>query len=277
MTGSDEHRQITGFNIIREVTLKRAFSTIKIPSRSAKPRTSGLTMMIDWGLPPGTQQDILGLASEMIDLAKVAVGISGLLSEDSLTKKISAYREAGVEPFPGGMFVELAYKQNRVPDFYAECCRVGYRLVEVSDNVVRLPRHVKERLIRQAVDDFGLRVLGEVGGKYFSTEAQTLITDIRTCLSAGAWKVFVEAAELVSKDGLDTSLVQTLLTQINSADVIFELPGKWIANVHSWQVYRMMIWLVEHLGPDVNIGNVASEDVVSLETLRTGVGVTMKL
>ena len=39
----------------------------------------------------------------------------------------------------------------------------------------------------------------------------------------------------------------------------------------------MMVWLIEHIGADVNIGNVAPEDVVPLETLRTGVGVNLKL
>jgi phosphosulfolactate synthase len=257
--------------------MKRAFSTIEIPNRPAKPRTKGMTMMVDWGLPPGAQRDMLGFASEFIDLAKVAIAISGLISEDALVQKISAYHEAGVEPFPGGMFVELAYKQGKVPQYYEECRRVGYHLIEVSDNVVHFSRQVRERLIRQAVEEYGFRVLGEVGSKHVETDPQTLITDIKDSLVAGAWKVLVEAAEFVSEDGLDTSLVETLLGEVNPADLMFELPGKWIANVHGHQIYRMMIWLVEHVGPDVNIGNVVSEDIVPLETLRTGVGVTMKL
>jgi phosphosulfolactate synthase len=234
-------------------------------------------MLVDWGIPLGTQQDLLELASKFIDLAKVAVGISGLISEDSLVRKLSTYRESGVEPFPGGQFLEYAYRQGRVTEYYRECCRVGYRLVEVSDNVVDLTPQDKERLIRQAIEEYGLRVLGEVGSKLVTTDQQALIKDMKGCLAAGAWKVLVEAAEFVTASGIDTSLVESLLAEVDQAEIMFELPGKWIANVHAYQTYQMMIWLIERVGPHVNIGNVADDDIVPLETLRTGVGVMMKI
>ena len=257
--------------------MKRAFSAIDIPSRPTKPRSQGVSMMIDWGIPLGAQGDTLALAAEFIDLAKVAVGISGLIAEDVLTEKIAVYRQAGVEPFPGGMYVEMALKQEKVEAYYAECQRVGYRFVEISDNVVHFDTKLRERLIREAVETYGLQVLGEVGSKHDKTDVQTLITDIQTSLRAGAWKVFVEAAEFVTPTGVDTALMETLLQAVDPMDIIFELPGKWIPDVYAHAVYRMMVWLVEQVGPEVNIGNLAPEDVVPLETLRTGVGVNMKL
>ena len=44
--------------------------------RSAKPRSSGLTMMVDWGLGPHGQEDLLTVGADYVDLAKVAVGVS---------------------------------------------------------------------------------------------------------------------------------------------------------------------------------------------------------
>ena len=234
-------------------------------------------MMIDWGIPPGAQRDTLDLSSEFIDLAKVAVGISGLISEDSLVDKISDYRQAAVEAFPGGMYLELAVTQECVEAYYAECRRVGYQLVEVSDNVVHFDAALRERLIRQAIEEYGLRVLGEVGSKREKTDMGILVADIRDSLRAGAWKVFVEAAEFVTGDGLNTELIETLLREIDPADIIFELPGKWIPGVYAHGTYSLMVWLVEYVGAQVNIGNVAAEDVLPLETLRANVGVNMKL
>lgn len=256
--------------------MQRAFSAIDIPIRPTKPRSAGLTMMIDWGLPPATQREMLEFTAEFVDLAKVAVGISGLVAEEALVHKIEMYRADGIEPFPGGMFLELAYQQDKVQHYYTECRRVGYRLIEVSDNVVRFESEVREHLIHQAVEEYDLRVLGEVGSKHVETDPDTLIADIQSALDAGAWKVFVEAAEFVTKGTFDTALVETLVNAVDPADILFELPGKWISDVHAHQVYRMMVWLVEHVGPTVNIGNVAPADVVALETLRTGVGVNMK-
>jgi phosphosulfolactate synthase len=257
--------------------MKRAFSMIDLPAHPAKPRETGVTMMIDWGLPPTNQADILDFSGELIDLAKVAVGISGLISEDALRHKLTTYQQAGVEPFPGGMYLELALKQEKVEEYYAECERVGYNLIEVSDNVVHFSESLRERLIRQAVEEYGLRVLGEVGSKREQTDLKTLIADIQSSLTAGAWKVFVEAAEFVTPDGPNTDLIAALLQEVNSSDIIFELAGKWIPGVQAHQIYRLMVWLVDYVGPEVNIGNVAPEDVLPLETLRTGVGVNMKL
>ena len=257
--------------------MKRAFSMIEIPERPAKPRETGLTMMIDWGIPPTAQRDTLDFAAEFIDLTKVAVGISGLISEEALANKLSAYQNAQVEPFPGGMYLEMALKQEKIEDYYAECRRVGYRLIEVSDNVVHFSEALRERLIREAVEVHGLRVLGEVGSKHDKTGIKTLIADIRASLRAGAWKVFVEAAEFVSPEGAKTDLIEELLNEVNPADIIFELPGKWIPNVQAHHIYSLMVWLVDYVGPAVNIGNVGPEDVLPLETLRMGVGVNMKL
>ena len=257
--------------------MKRAFSMIELPERPLKPRETALTMMIDWGLPPATQQDTLDFAADFVDLAKVAVGISGLIPEEALLNKLSAYQNAGVEPFPGGMYLEMALKQEKVEDYYAECRRVGYRLIEVSDNVVHFSEALRERLIREAVERHGLRVLGEVGSKHDKTDIKTLIGDIRASLKAGAWKVFVEAAEFVTPEGPETDLIETLLSEVDPTDIIFELPGKWIPTVQAHQIYSLMVWLVDYVGPAVNIGNVGPEDVLPLETLRTGVGVNMKL
>ena len=178
--------------------MKRAFSTIELPPRPAKPRSEGISMMIDWGIPSAGQRDVLGLSSEFIDLAKIAVGISGLIAEESLNDKIDSYRQSGVEPFPDGMYLELAVTQECVDPYCAECRRVGYQLVEVSDNIVHFDTALRERLIRQAVEEYGLRVLGEVGSKREKTDMTTLVADIRDSLQAGAWKVFVEAAEFVT-------------------------------------------------------------------------------
>lgn len=254
--------------------MNKAFSMLDIRTRPAKPRTVGMTMMVDWGIPLGEQRDLLALAADFFDLAKIAVGISGLLPEDVLTRKITTYREAGIEPFPGGQFLELAHHQGQAGDYYEECRRVGYRLIEVSDNVVHFSEQERERLIREAIDEHGLKVLGEVGSKHVETALETLVADIEIARSAGAWKVLVEAAEFASDQGFNTSLVEGLLAQVGPSDIMFELPGKWIPDVHDHQVYQMMVWLVENVGADVNLANVLPRDVVPLETLRTDVGVT---
>jgi phosphosulfolactate synthase len=54
-------------------------------------------------------------------------------------------------------------------------------------------------------------------------------------------------------------LVSVILAWIPPEKVIFEAPCK-----------SQQTWFVRQLGADVNIGNVAPSDVLSLETLRLG-------
>ena len=52
------------------------FSMIPTPAgrSETKPRTTGLTMMMDWGLPIGMQREWLELLGPFVDFAKLVVG-----------------------------------------------------------------------------------------------------------------------------------------------------------------------------------------------------------
>jgi phosphosulfolactate synthase len=233
-------------------------------------------MAIDWGLGLRSAEDLLEMAAPFADLAKIAVGISGLMDRAWLERKLELYRGHGVDPFPGGMFLELAYKQGRVREYFEECVAVGYRTIEVSDNVIHFPPGTKEALIRQAREEFGLRVIGEVGKKREVTPVAALLDGVEVAVKQGAWKVLVEAAEFF-EGKFKADVVAHLAASVPPETLIFELPGKWLHDIHACQVYEMMVFLVEELGPEVNIGNVLPEDLVVLETIRTGLGTAMRL
>ncbi len=103
-------------------------------------------------------------------------------------------------PFPGGQFLEYAVHHGQAQAYFAAARAVGYRWIEVSDNVIELTPEEKSNLMRTAREAFGLEVLGEVGSKVQGTSSVELIADIQRCLDGGAWKVFVEAAELFGSE-----------------------------------------------------------------------------
>jgi phosphosulfolactate synthase len=251
---------------------RMAFLGVPSYQRPGKPRDTGITMMIDWGLPVGLQTDILDMAGALVDLAKIAVGVSGVLPLITLRTKIEAYRRADVDAFPGGMFLEYAHASGRAAEYFDGCAEAGYRMVEVSDNAVPLSRREKTGLIQTALNR-GMRVLGEAGSKHTRTSPSGLAEDITACLEAGAWKVFVEAAELFEEGAIRGDLLDHLTGRIDQSQVIWELPGSWISGVHSHQIHQLQVWLIEHLGPEVNVANVDPLAVVALETLRRGIGV----
>ncbi len=241
--------------------------------RTAKPRSSGMTMVVDWGLGTHAQQDLTSTAADHFDFAKMAVGISRLYTNEVLREKIDGYLAQDIEPFPGGMYLEYAEVHGRLDLYFPAAVEAGYRWVEVSDNIAPVTLEWKERVIRQAREEFGLQVLGEVGKKEGLDNPIPLVDNARTCIDAGAAIVLLEAAELVGEDIEVQREVEEIVRVIGVEQVMFELPGPWIEGVSPHDIHRMRRALIERYGTQVNIGNVAADELMSLEAYRRGLGV----
>jgi phosphosulfolactate synthase len=239
--------------------------------RREKPRETGLTMVIDWGIGPRSQEDLLAVGAAHFDLAKVAVGVSRLLEETLLREKIRRYRESRVEAFPGGQFLEHAQMQGKAGLYLPAVVEAGYRWVEVSDNLAPVGLAWKEEMIRQAVETFALEVLGEVGKKEGLEKSASMVEDARACLAAGASVILLEAAELVAPDTAGD--VEEVVAVAGIDRVMFELPGPWIEGVALHDIHRMRRELIDRYGPEVNLGNVAPEELLPVEAYRRGLGV----
>lgn len=252
----------------------KAFSGIPVTSRPDKPRESSITMLIDWGIPPGVQEDLLKTSGAFIDLAKVAVGIAGLLDLEVFTAKLKAYMDHHVEPFPGGQYLEYAVDRGLEDVYLKDAKDAGFRMIEVSDNTVPFESTFKTNLIRKAVEDYGFTVLGEVGSKISATEISPFVADVKQCLDAGAWKVFIEAADLLDDEGgLRVDLVDTLRNEFGLEQLIYELPGWWIGSSGGMKI-EIMNRLFHLLGSEVNLANIEEHEILFLETQRRKTGVS---
>ena len=253
---------------------KQPFSMIPTPpGRSeTKPRVTGLTMMMDWGEPLGSLEDRLGLIGPYVDLAKLVVGTARLYDDEYLRKKVELYHDNDVLPFLGGQFLEFVYSTQGFPGvapFCEEAVRVGVGAVEVSDNIVPLTS-VERRQLIETVASFGLEVHGEVGSKETETVAETLIDQANDCIEAGASIVLIEGAELLHNGRPNVDLISALRTNLDAANVMYELVGPWIKDTHWSDVYALKVFLVDTFGPDVNLANVMPSAVFETEALRRG-------
>ncbi len=258
--------------------VREPFAMVPLPSSRSrsKPRATGLTMMMDWGLPIGQQRDWLDLQGPQVDLAKFVVGTARLYDEEYLIRKIELYKEHDVHPFIGGQFLEYVYATQGLAGatpFFEEAKRLGFDAIEVSDNVVPLDAASRQMLIRTAVG-CGLEVHGEVGSKSDETSAAVLIDEANQCFDAGANVVLVEGAELLIDGAPNRRLIAGLREGLDTSRVIFEIIGPWIANTHHCDVYQLKKFLIEEFGPDVNLANVMPEHVFETEALRVGLSVT---
>jgi phosphosulfolactate synthase len=240
-------------------------------SRNKKPRSQGITMMIDWGLPPAHQKDLLRTIGSHVDLAKIAVGTAALYPPGVIQEKLDSYRSHGITPFTGGMFIEHAMLHNKTSEFLKAVVDLGFDCIEVSDNLLDMTLDEKCELIRMAHTDYKLRVLGEVGKKEGLAATADFAEDTARCLEAGAERVFLEAADFFARKVNDVAL-NSVIARCGVEPLMFELPGPWIKGITLSDVQQMTNGLIERFGPNVNIGNVMPEQVLSVEAQRVRLG-----
>ncbi len=252
-----------------------AFVPLPLGRSRAKPRTRGFTMMIDWGLGLGRQKDILEISGDYVDLAKIATGTSRLYREDQIRAKLDLYKERDVRPFLGGQFQEYVFATQgagALPVFFDEAKRLGFDVVEVSDNCIPLSPEERRGQITMARDK-GLTVFGEVGSKSEKNAPEDLVQQARDCFEAGAELLLVEGAELIEQGVVNESLLKACRDDLELDRVLFELPGPWISGVSLSEIHDVKKLLVREFGSDVNIANVMPDDIIETEALRVGLGV----
>ena len=232
------------------------------------PRDGGLTHVIDKGLGPRAWEDVLETSGEYIDIVKLGWGTAYVTP--NLRRKLEVLK--GKPVVIGGTFLEVVWLKGKIDEYKDWLGELGIAHVEISDGVVDIPREEKLELIEDLSRDF--TVLSEVGSKDSAIEftMDEWSSWMREELDAGAWKVITEAREggtagIFDASGeMRTELVEGIANAVPFEDVIFEAPTK-----------ASQVWFIKRLGPAVNLGNIAPDEVIPLETLRKGLrGDTLK-
>jgi phosphosulfolactate synthase len=239
-------------------------SFLDLPPRSRKPRSAGLTHVLDRGLSVAAVDGLVEVAGPYVDIVKLGWGTA--LVTDNLAAKLARYRAHDIPVVLGGTLTEVALSQKRADGLVAWLRELGLTHVEISDGTISLPREEKLGLISKLSAD-GFVVFSEVGSK----DAEEImapyrwVEQIEAELEAGAWKVVAEAREtgtagIYRPDGeVRMGLIDEIVHAIDIDRVLFEAPRK-----------DQQVWFLRTYGTEVNLGNIAPDDVLSLETLRLG-------
>ncbi len=247
-----------------------------IGGRSGKPRTEGLTMVIDKGLGLNETKDLFEVAANYIDFLKLGFGTSALYSQEVLAQKINLANSYGVMIYPGGTFMEIAISQNKLKEYINMVSRLGYPAIEVSDGTVNVSPEVRERAIALALDA-GLLVLTEVGKKNLRDKdrIEHYTGQIRQDLDNGAFRVIIEGRESGKDAGFYDGKGRFIASEMEQ---ILEAVGD--INLLIWEapLKQQQQELIARFGPNVNLGNISSNEALALEALRVGLrGDTLRL
>ncbi len=236
---------------------------LDLPQRAAKPRQEGLTHVLDRGLSVADVDGLAEVAGDYIDVVKLGWGTA--IATGNLPAKLARYREHGIPVMLGGTLTELAIAQNRLDALVASLHELGLEHIELSDGTITLEHERKLELIGRLAQEF--TVLSEVGSKDNTRIMAPFrwVEQIESELEAGAWKVIAEAREsgtvgIFRHDGeVRMGLIDEIVHAIPPERILFEAPRR-----------DQQVWFVRRFGPDVNLGNIAPEEVLSLETIRVG-------
>lgn len=236
---------------------------LNLPSRTAKPRRSGITHVLDNGLPVRQVEELLGVCGSVVDVWKLGWGTAYL--DPGLAGKLTVLDRHGVLGCAGGTLLEVAWQQDAVDGYLDWCAGVGFPCVEVSCGVATMSPTDKQELVERAAERF--IVLAEVGAKDPDVEVapDAWAAEAQADLAAGATWVITEGREsgtvgMYEPDGsVRSAVVDAVVGAVGLGTTVFEAPRK-----------EQQAWLIRRFGADVNLANVAPAEALGVEALRLG-------
>ncbi len=237
--------------------------------RTFKPRKNGITMMLDKGMGLNAVEDLMEVSGEYIDLAKLGWGTSALHKRELIKEKNELYFSYDVNPYPGGTLFELAFMKDMLSEFLDEADKLGFKAIEISDGSTNISNEDRLEVISQ-VKENGFLVITEVGKKDPNEDHNLNIDNrvniINSDLKAGADRVLIEAREGGKNLGIYDECgnvkedeLEHMIKKTDKNKLIWEAPLK-----------GQQVYLILKFGSNVNLGNIAPEEVTALETIRQG-------
>ena len=226
-------------------------------------------MVLDKGLGLETASSLMKIAGEYVDFVKFGWGTTVVHNYDLIKDKIAMYKSHNIIPYTGGTLFELAYANGKLDEFFKEAHELGFPAVEISDGSCMMNHDDKINCIKLAKDE-GFIVLSEVGKKNPDLDKkislEQRINQMNDELDAGSSYIIVEAREggknigIFDKSGnVKSDDVNFICNHVDVNKILWEAPNK-----------DQQVFFILNFGKDVNLGNISSDEITSLETLRRG-------
>ena len=226
-------------------------------------------MVLDKGLGLKTAESLMEISGEYVDYLKFGWGTTIVHEQEIIKKKVKMYQSYNITPYTGGTLFELAYMNNKLEDFFQEAHDLGFKAIEVSDGSIEIPHENKLECIELAKNE-GFEVLSEVGKKDSNLDKKLTfderISYMKEELNSGSSLIIVEARESGKNIGIfDESgyakedEIDYILDNFDGNRILWEAPNKY-----------QQVFFILKLGNTVNLGNISTDEITSLETLRHG-------
>ncbi|MCF8331973.1 MAG: phosphosulfolactate synthase [Bacteroidales bacterium] len=234
-----------------------------VPERPSKPRNEGIAMIMDKGLSLRESENLIASSGHLIDYIKLGFGTSAVTPD--VKEKIKLFQDNDIIPYLGGTLFEAFIVRDLRDEYKKVMDQLGLAALEISDGSIVVDHDEKLSWIEEYSKDF--TVLSEVGSKQegIIIAPNKWINMMDTELNAGSTMVIAEAREsgnvgIYRPNGnAHVALVNKIVSNIPPEKIMWETPKK-----------SQQAWFIQELGANVNLGNIAPDQVIALETLRLG-------
>jgi phosphosulfolactate synthase len=230
--------------------------------------TPRATCPFDPGYDPATLEGHIEQSGHLMATLKISMACWMVADEAATRRKIQAVTRVGIPAVAGGGPFETAVAQRALPAYLDLCADVGLTRIECGEGFTELSL-TPEDVVRQAADR-GLEVEFELGekhsGRFTDEQTDELIATGQRWLQAGAVRLVVEARESAEDVGLfstpgefDSRQADRIAEEFGLDLLLFEAPNK-----------ASQFALIDHFGPEVQLGNIRLEEVLRVEIYRRG-------
>lgn len=235
--------------------------------RSTRPRSSGVSMVIDTGLGLRALEDLLEMAGSYIDHWKLGFGTSVFLDRSFLQRKLAMLAEHRILTYPGGTLLEVALLEHHCRDYMGQARRLGFSAVEISDGTIPLPGFRRRRIIDCALDA-GLVPVTEVGKKNPRKQpsGREIAEQIRADLAGGAEWVIIEGRESGRSVGIYDECGRVIDSTVE--EIIANLDKDMERIIWEAPLKEQQAELIALFGCNTGLGNIPPDQILAVEALR---------
>lgn len=229
-----------------------------------QPRTSPF----DPGYDLVTLESHLSQSAHLIAVVKISMACWLIANETVTRRKTAAARAYGVPTVTGGGPFEVAVAQRQLPAYLDLCADIGFDGIECAHGFtdIRLDPSRIVTMARERALGVQFELGSKHGGAFTAAVVEQLVAEGVRWLDAGATRLVVEARESARGVGLfdeherlHAGFADQLAGELGLDRLVFEAPTK-----------ASQFALLDHFGPQVQLGNVRLEELLRVEIYRRG-------
>ncbi|MBI2988481.1 MAG: phosphosulfolactate synthase [Deltaproteobacteria bacterium] len=268
---------------------RRFLDFMELAPRSGKPRTRGLTTVVEQGHAITWLREMLEMWGEYVDTAKLTPN-SLHAPWNSVEKKVKLYRDHKVGVGADDPIFAIAYYQGKADQLLRTLQELGFTNVQIDTQHINLgeggnPKKAREDELRYMAmaRELGFTIDGEVGLKTPEGDlaragngllnVEAIVAEMQRLLGTGCEHVYLESRVIRDAIGdygereAGTEQIRRIVKAVGQDKVFIEITGQLPFDTRMCHRF----WAVRNFGPEVNMGGGGSIDEVRyIEAIRRG-------